>query len=83
MVIWAVWYFYKYLLTKPFKIVTDHSALKTLQTAKILIGRRAWWIMELQQYDFEIIYRSGRENANANALSRIKEKLKCKKKVRF
>ncbi len=39
--------------------------------------------MELQQYDFEIIYRSGRENANANALSRIKEKLKCKKKVRF
>ena len=36
--------------------------------------------MELQQYDFKIIHRPGRENANADALSRIKEKLKCKKK---
>ncbi len=39
--------------------------------------------MELQQYDFEIIHRLERENANADALSRIKEKPKCKKKVRF
>ena len=81
-VIWAVRYFYKYLLTKSFKIVTDYSVLKTLQIAKILIGKRAWWIMELQ-YDFKIIHRVGKENANADALSRIKEKLKCKKKVSF
>ncbi len=39
--------------------------------------------MKLQQYDFEIIHRPERENANADALSRIKEKLKCKKRVRF
>jgi hypothetical protein len=28
-------------------------------------------MMELQQYDFEIIHRSGNKNKNANALSRI------------
>jgi len=53
-------------------IITDHSALKTLKTAKIPTkGRRARWIMELQQYDFEIKHRSGKENSNADGLSRL------------
>ena len=39
-IIWIVQYFYKYLLTKSFKIVIDHNILKTLQTAKILIEKR-------------------------------------------
>ena len=56
---------------KPFTIVTDHSALKWLQTSKIPKGRRARWIMELQQYDFQIKHRPGKANANADALSRI------------
>ena len=38
---------------------------------KIPKGRRARWIMELQQYNFEIIHRSGKENKNADALSRL------------
>ncbi len=48
--------------------MTNHSALKTLQAAKILIGKRTWWIMELKQYDFEIIHRSEKENTNADVL---------------
>jgi hypothetical protein len=28
-------------------------------------------MMELQQYDFEIIHRSGKENKNADAISRL------------
>jgi hypothetical protein len=35
-------------------VITDHSALKWLRTSKIPKERRAWWIMELQQYDFNI-----------------------------
>jgi len=58
---------------KPFTIVTDHSALKWLQTSKLPKGRRARWVMELQQYDFIIKHRSGKVNANADALSRLPE----------
>jgi predicted AAA+ superfamily ATPase len=39
--------------------------------AKILKGRRVKWVMELQQYNFEVIHRSGKENTNADTLSRL------------
>ena len=74
-IVWGVEYFHKYLRDRKFIIVTDHSALKTLKTAKIpKSGRRARWMMNLQQYDFEIKHRSGKSNSNADALSRLKYK---------
>src|ERR1044071_3470912 len=72
-VIWAVKHFEQYLGLLPFQIVTDHSALKFMQTAKMPKGRRARWIMYLQQFEFEIIHRPGKENSNADALSRTNE----------
>ena len=69
-VVWAVQHFQHYLFN-PFTIVTDHSALKWLKTCKIPRGRRARWIMELQQYNFSIEHRAGKANANADALSRM------------
>ena len=68
-VIWAVKHFEQYL-SEPFTVVTDHSALKYLQKCKIPTGRRARWIMYLQQFHFDIIHRPGKENKNADALSR-------------
>ena len=53
-VIWAVKYFHHYLGLQPFTIVTDHAALKWLQTSYIPKGRRARWLMNLQRYNFEI-----------------------------
>lgn len=70
-IVWAINYFQHYLGLLPFSVVTDHSALKWLQTSKIPTGRRARWIMQLQQYDFTIQHRAGKANANADALSRI------------
>lgn len=70
-IVWAIQHFHKYLILKEFKIITDHSALKGLMNAKIPKGRRARWIMELQQYKFEVIHRAGKENKNADALSRL------------
>jgi len=72
-VVWAIDHFKHYLGLQPFTIITDHSALKWLQTAQMPTGRRARWILTLQQYDFKIKHRSGKTNTNADALSRISE----------
>ena len=37
-IVWAVKHFEQYLGLLPFQIVTDHSALKFLQTSKIPLG---------------------------------------------
>ncbi|GBC29398.2 zinc knuckle protein [Rhizophagus irregularis DAOM 181602=DAOM 197198] len=34
-------------------------------------GRRARWVMKLQQFDFKIVHRSGKKIKNADALSRL------------
>ena len=70
-VVWAIKHFDQYLGLLPFKVVTDHSALKFLQTSDMPTGRRARWMMYLQQFKFEITHRPGKENSNADALSRI------------
>ena len=70
-IFWGIKYFHKYLLRRKFTIITDHAALKTLKTAKVPSGRRGKWMMELQQYDFEVKHRSGKSNTNADALSRL------------
>ncbi len=70
-IIWSVRHFHKYLINKPFKIFTDHSILKNLQKITEPTGRRARWIMELQQYNFVIKHRSGKKNQNADALLRL------------
>ncbi|CAB4434011.1 unnamed protein product [Rhizophagus irregularis] len=69
----AIKHFQYYLGLKPFTIVTDHSALKWLKTSKIPRGRRARWVIDFQQYDFNIKHRAGKANANADALSRMFE----------
>src|ERR1043165_5384440 len=71
-VVWAIRHFHHYL-SRPFTIITDHAALKWLKTSKMPKGKRARWIMELQQHHFTIEHRSGKNNANADALSRMYE----------
>ncbi len=45
----------------------------TIQVPK---GRRARWIMDLENYDFIIKYRAGKNNANADALSRLTQTIR-------
>lgn len=67
---WAVTdKFREYLLGNKFVIFTDNNPLSHLQTAKLgAIEQR--WVSELAQFDYQIVYRPGRLNAGADALSR-------------
>lgn len=52
------------------EIVTDHRALEYFMTSKNLTARQARWSEILSQFFFQIMYRPGRQNASADALSR-------------
>ena len=60
-----------YLQGKKFYVYTDHNALKWLMSGKKPTGKLARWSLLIQEFDFEILYRPGRVNGNADALSRF------------
>ena len=62
--------FQPYLFGRRFTVVTDHSSLRWLMNVKDATGRLARWSLLLQQYDFEIVHRPGKEHSNADSLSR-------------
>lgn len=67
---WAVTQkFREYLLGNKFVVFTDNNPLSYLQTAKLgAVEQR--WASELAVFNFEIKYRPGPSNRNADALSR-------------
>ena len=69
-VVFAVKHFRHYLLGRPFSLHTDHQPLQWLSAQK-MEGRLCRWALALQEFDFEIKYRRGSSNANADALSRV------------
>ena len=70
-VVAAIAHFRQYLHGRKFQLQTDHVALKWIMTSANLSGKLARWAMQLQGYDFEIVYRKGSANSNADALSRL------------
>ena len=67
---WAVTdKFRDYLLGSKFVVFTDNNPLSYLQTAK-LGATEMRWASQLAQFDFEVKFRSGKANRNADALSR-------------
>jgi hypothetical protein len=69
-VIWALDKFNRYLHGRRFNVLTDHAALTSIIVSKEPKGRTSRWVMELQQYDFEIRHLAGKLNVVADALSR-------------
>ncbi|KII73811.1 Transposon Ty3-I Gag-Pol polyprotein [Thelohanellus kitauei] len=63
--------FRHYLIGSKFLLYCDHEPLKWLLNNKIRDGRIGRWIVQTQEFNFEIHYRKGKENGNADALSRI------------
>eukprot|EP00731_Ephydatia_muelleri_P001652 Em0001g1652a len=69
--IWAIQYFKPYLWGRPFKVRTDHSALKWLKNFKDPHGQVARWLEILSEYDFTVEHRPGLKHGNADSLSRL------------
>ena len=63
-------HFRPYLLGRNFALRTDHSSLTWLHNFKEPEGQLARWIEKLQEYNFTILHRQGRQHQNADALSR-------------
>ena len=58
-----------YLLGHRVKVYTDNNPLTHLKTAKFgAVEQR--WIADMAAFNYEVIYRPGKHNANADALSR-------------
>lgn len=70
-IVWAVKYFRPYLFGKKFNIVTDHKPLQWLFSLKEPNSKLVRWRLKLEEYDYNITYKKGKLNTNADALSRI------------
>ena len=69
-VVWALRHFRAYLLGHHCTVYTDHAPVKAMLTARHPSGRLARWSLLLAEFDLDILYRPGNQNAHADALSR-------------
>lgn len=70
-IVWATKYFRPYLFGRKFKIITDHKPLQWVMNLKEPNSRLTRWRLKLSEYNFTVIYKQGKFNTNADALSRI------------
>ena len=52
------------------KVFSNYKALEYFITIKHLTSRHARWLEELNQFHFQIMYRTGKQNKKADALTR-------------
>ena len=58
------------LVSKPFVIYTDHASLRAATQSPHLSQSMARWLSFFAEYNFEVKYKPGKQNALADALSR-------------
>ncbi|MCP4474407.1 MAG: hypothetical protein GY821_07535, partial [Gammaproteobacteria bacterium] len=68
--VYAVRYFHTYIFGCEVTLLTDHNSLTFLMHQKQPIPRLQRWILTLDQYRINWVYRKGSSNAVADALSR-------------
>lgn len=68
---WGIQFFRPYLFGRRFTVVTDHRPLVALFSHKNPSSKLTRIRLELSDYDFDIIYKKGANNTNADALSRL------------
>ena len=61
---------FPYLIGRHFKVKIDHDSLKYLLEQILYSEEQQKWVTKMLGYDFEIIYKKGKKNVVADALSR-------------
>ena len=69
-VVWALKHFRAYLWGHRCTVFTDHAPVQSLLYNTRATGKLARWADAIAEFDIEICYKPGRQNANADALSR-------------
>ena len=59
-----------YILGKKFIIQTDQQSLKYFVEQRVATPEQQKWVAKLMGYDYEIVYKPGRDNSAADSLSR-------------
>ena len=62
-----------YLMGRHFKVKTDHDSLKYFLEQRLSSEEQQKWVTKMLGYDFETIYRKGKQNVVVDALSRKDE----------
>lgn len=70
-IVWATKQFRPYLFGRRFTIVTDHKPLTWLFNVKDPGARLVRWRLQLEEHEYDIVYKPGTANTNSDALSRI------------
>ena len=69
-IVYSVAHFRPYIYGRKFYLVTDHKPLVWLHSVKDPTSRLVRWRLKLAEYEYEIVYKAGKTNVNADALSR-------------
>ena len=72
-VVFAFEKFRSYLLVTRVIVHTDHSTLRYLIAKKDAVPRLICWVLQLQEFDFEVRDRKGTEDQVADHLSRLED----------
>jgi hypothetical protein len=66
-IMWRIKHFRPYLYGRKFKVVSDHKPLTWIMNVKDPGLRLLRWCIQLAEYDYEVVYKPGTQDANADA----------------
>ena len=68
-IVFSINHFRPYLYGNKFTVVTDHKPLCWMREARDPTSRINRWRLRLSEYEFKVVYKAGKYNINADALS--------------